>query len=459
MKTKAEKFNFKNGSENLTSHSGLTLIGMLLSKSGIGERLNDIVLPDMPSPIISHSDVLLSMIGTLSLGKSSFDDVERHRDNQYFKNAIGIDTVPSSSTLRERIGAAKGAFDVSLKAQTAEFIKEHCSPGNIWVGNESYVPLDIDVTPMDNSKTNKEGVSRTYKGYFGFAPIMAYIGKDGYLINAELREGKQHCQKGTPEFLEETLRLAKSATDSEILVRLDSGNDASENFVLMNDAEVKWICKLNPRSGGKQKWWDIAENMVEPIVLRKGQMKYTGVKMKPIDGSDKEMAVVFDVTVTDVLANGQMLITPEVEVDLYGTNLIKANENNGVIPLEEIIELYHAHGESEQFHSEIKTDMDIERLPSNNFQSNSLVLLLSMWAYNMLRLIGLEGVVESIYKTDSTMSRDRKKVTRRRLRTVLLDVIYLAGRIIRSGRTWSISFGRHQMAADAFSVFCKKFAT
>ena len=59
-------------------------------------------------------------------------------------------------------------------------------PGRLPSG---YVPVDIDVTPFDNSKTKKEGVSRTYKGYDGYAPIMAYIGTEGYLINAELREG------------------------------------------------------------------------------------------------------------------------------------------------------------------------------------------------------------------------------------------------------------------------------
>ena len=59
------------------------------------------------------------------------------------------------------------------------------------------VPVDIDVTPMDNSKSKKEGVSRTYKGFDGYAPMMAYIGTEGYAINFELREGKQHCQKGT----------------------------------------------------------------------------------------------------------------------------------------------------------------------------------------------------------------------------------------------------------------------
>ena len=49
------------------------------------------------------------------------------------------------------------------------------------------VPVDIDVTPMDNSKTSKQG-ARTYKGFDGYAPMMAYIGTEGYAVNFELRE-------------------------------------------------------------------------------------------------------------------------------------------------------------------------------------------------------------------------------------------------------------------------------
>jgi RNA-directed DNA polymerase len=44
-------------------------------------------------------------------------------------------------------------------------------------------------------------VSRTYKGVDGYAPIFSYLGTEGYLVNAELREGKQHSQKDTPAFL------------------------------------------------------------------------------------------------------------------------------------------------------------------------------------------------------------------------------------------------------------------
>ncbi len=69
----------------------------------------------------------------------------------------------------------------------------------------------------------------------------------------------------------------------------------------------------------------------------------------------------------------------------------------------EVIGLYHAHGECEQFHSEIKTDMDVERLPSGKFETNELVLELTILAYNILRMIGQE----SIGRKGTTEIRDR----------------------------------------------------
>ena len=104
--------------------------------------------------------------------------------------------------------------------------------------DNGFVPVDIDVTPFDNSKSNKEGVSCTYKGFDGYAPIMAYIGTEGYLVNLELWIGKQHCQKETPDFLRETIELCRQLTEKPLLIRLDSGNDASENIGIFNRAGI-----------------------------------------------------------------------------------------------------------------------------------------------------------------------------------------------------------------------------
>ena len=76
---------------------------------------------------------------------------------------------------------------------------------------------------------------------------------------------------------------------------------------------------------------------------------------------------------------GQYLLIPELEVNTWWTNLGLCDQD--------IIDLYHAHGECEQFHSEIKSDMAVERLPSGKFETNALILELTMIAYNILRTV------------------------------------------------------------------------
>ena len=139
-----------------------------------------------------------------------------------------------------------------------------------------YVPVDIDVTPFDNSKTRKEGVSRTYKGYNGYAPIMAYIGTEGYLVNAQLREGKQHCQCGTPAFLRETIALCRQITDEPLLIRLDTGNDSAENIGILLESGCYFIIKRNLRRESKDGWFEMAKANSQNITIpREGKTVYT----------------------------------------------------------------------------------------------------------------------------------------------------------------------------------------
>jgi hypothetical protein len=75
-----------------------------------------------------------------------------------------------------------------------------------------------------------KGVSRTYKGSDGYAPMPMYLGQEGYCLEFELREGKQHCQKDTPALLRKSLIHVQQITEQPLLLRLDSDNDAIENI-------------------------------------------------------------------------------------------------------------------------------------------------------------------------------------------------------------------------------------
>jgi len=131
------------------------------------------------------------------------------------------------------------------------------------------------------------------------------------------------------------------------------------------------------------------------------------------------------------------LLFPDIEVETYWTSLPD--------PPDIIINLYHDHGTSEQFHSELKTDLDLERLPSGKFATNNLVLHFGIFAYNILRIIG-----QMTMKLDKNMVPLRKKAQRRRVRTVIQNLITIACRLVCHARQVKLRFGRHSPWLNTF---------
>ena len=427
------EFIIKEGNELLTSHSGLALIGALLSRTALGARVDAMSLPGCRVPKIPHSDIVKAMIGLLCLGKPDFDAIEFFRGVNFFDHSLGISHCPASATLRQRLDLVGGTFDRIIREESAQLIRRTAqSIGTVSTIKGELAPLDIDVSPFDNSKTKKEGVSRTYKGDDGFAPIFAYIGREGYQVNVEFREGSQHSQKNTPAFLRETIGYARIITDTGILVRLDAGNDALDNIAVCIEKGIDWLIKRNLRRESLQDWLQIARKQGQQEFSRVGKTVWYGETHRQVDGFAKPLRIVFEV-IERTIKKGQFLLVPEIEVNTWWTSL-----EDAALP---VILLYHDHGTSEQFHSEIKSDMDLERLPSESFSTNSDIMSLALLAYNLLRLCGQESLREDNGNL-ANRAPYRKKSGRRRLRTVIQDLMYLASRISFHARRLYLSFGR-----------------
>ena len=121
------------------------------------------------------------------------------------------------------------------------------------------------------------------------------------------------------------------------------------------------------------------------------------------------------------------MLFPETEIDMYWTSLGVSDE--------EVIALYHIHAVCEQYHSEIKTDMGIERLPSGKFDTDALILKLTMIAYNILRIIGTAAM------KGNNMPVHHSTIKRRRIRTVIDNLILLAGHLTDHARKLRLSLG------------------
>jgi len=166
-----------------------------------------------------------------------------------------------------------------------------------------------------------------------------------------------------------------------------------------------------------------------------------------VEGFAAPLRIVFEVT-ERTTKNVQCLLVPEVEVDTYWTSL-EADPY-------QVILLYHDHGTCEQFHSEIKSDMDLERLPSEHFSTNSDIMTLALTAYNLLRLCGQESLREDNGNLEKRASH-RKKAQRRRLRTVMQDLMYMASRISFHARRMYLSFGRYNPWSEVWQNLYRGF--
>ena len=432
--------------ERIIPAGGLSVVGALLGKSDFVKKLNRMdVTKNRSQHQIKNGDILLTYLGMLCMGKPYFEAVhEMDDDKEFYKAALGITRkIPSEETLRQRMDDIGDSLrQTILEENIALLLANDIKPTAL---EDGYVPVDIDVTPMDNSKSKKEGVSRTYKGFDGYAPMMAYIGTEGYAINFELREGKQHCQKGTVEFLQETIELCKKLTDQPLLIRLDSGNDSIDNVAVLMDSGCYFIIKRNLRRESKEDWFDMAKQFCKNIENpRDGKTVYKGSDWKTVTSKqfDKEFTLRagYEITERTIDKNGQFYLIPDIEVETWWTNL-------GVDD-QEIINLYHAHGECEQFHSEIKTDMDLERLPSGKFNTNALILELAIMAYNILRMIG-QGTI------GGRAPRQKRDVKRRRLHTVISNLIMMACHITSHARQLIMGLGKSNVWRHIFADFCE----
>ena len=307
--------------------------------------------------------------------------------------------------------------------------------------------IDADATPYDNSGTKKEHVSWTYKGFDGYNPMKVYMGEEGRCIAAELRPGSWNGQRGFLYILERAHEAARKVTTLPLLYRLDSRHDALDNLIWMDDNENDCIIKWNKRKESahdRLKYAEESEHWCSRTGPRPGRRVgvFTVYVERGHNGKTHEFRRVMRVTVRTIDKKGRRLLIPEVEVEGRWTTLELADEA--------IIALYGEHGTGGQYHSGFKTDPGLERLPSGYFNTNDLVLNIAMLTYNILKHIGLCGLMDKKAPV-------RHSAKRRRVKTVMQELVNVAVRLIERSRQIWFRFSKDCASYPAFESVYGRF--
>ena len=453
------RFTIRQTQQLITGQAGLVLAGQALSRFAQLPQQFDPRFP-VRSTALPASNVIKSYLGLLCQAKSDFEAIEGYRKDGFFAQALGLRGVPSAARPRQRLDELADAEVLAAIDEVSERLLAR-SKAPITAVKTGHVPLDIDVFVMDNSQTAKEGVSRTYAGVDGYAPIGAYLGDQGWCVGLELREGSAHSANETDYVLERVLPRAVRLTSAPVLVQMDAGFDAGKCFAAIAHASaarthtgaapIEALVKWNPRGGGAKAVIEtaLADETRTWTHPREGKRETVFEDIMERRGSAGEVLAlrrILRVTERTIDRHGQRLLVPAYEVHGYLTTLAAETAD-----AETVIGLYAEHGTHERFHSEIKTDLDLERLPSGKFATNDLVLSLAGVAYNILRLIGQNALTG-----DDAPPRHAAK--RRRLRTVIQEMMCFAAAIAHHARQRFLVFGAHCPALTCFQRLHRQWA-
>jgi hypothetical protein len=423
------------GKLNLTSYSGLALIGQCCEAA----QVDRVIDPRLPvSQGMKTSDLVKAMTGLLSLGKSDFEAIEPFRTDRFFKEALGLSKVPSSAWMRQRLDAKASELRALTDELSVRLLERTEAPITPYKG---YVRFEIDTFVMDNSDTKKEDVGRTYQGVDGYCPIAGYLGNEGWNVGLELRAGAWHCARQTEYFYERAFARVKRLVKPEqaVLMVEDSGFDSARLLFAKAQERDAWaaegralefITKWNPRKQDKSAW--VAQAEAAGVFQETWPGKRVGLLELSVERAwrkeKRSFRLIVEVIERTIDRKGQHLLVPEIELAGWWTSLD--------LPAKEVIEHYRYHGTHEQFHAEIKSDLDLERLPSGKFDTNDCVLHLGAFAYNCLRLLGQLGLTGEIAPI-------RHPAKRRRLKTVLQEIMYRAAKFVAHARRLVLDFGRN----------------
>jgi hypothetical protein len=195
-----------------------------------------------------ESDHVLNLTYNLLAGGQHLEDIELRRQDEVFLNGLGAERIPDPTTagdftrrfslhdivtLEECINRARLAV---WKVQPEGFLKEAF--------------VDVDGTIAPTLGECKEGMDISYKGIWGYAPLVVSLANTKEVLYLVNRPGNAPSQSGSVEWIDRAVELVmpvagsvtlRGDTDFSHTEQLDRWDGAGTKFILGLDAHPKLV--------------------------------------------------------------------------------------------------------------------------------------------------------------------------------------------------------------------------
>ena len=353
-----------------------------------------------------ESDHVLNIAYNILAGGVRLEDIEQRRQDENFLNGLGAQRIPDPTTagdftrrfgpediflLQECFNRARQAV---WKMQPEGFLKEAF--------------IDVDGTIAGTEGECKEGIGLSYKGIWGYAPLIVSLANTKEVLYLVNRPGQSASHSGSVEWIDRAADLVeplagrvtiRGDTDFTHTAHLDRWDEAGRGFILGMDAHPKVVglAERLPASAWKRlerlpKYEILTEprqkgrRYKEQIVIEKGfrNQSLVGediaeIDYQPTKCSRKYRLVIVRKNIS--VQKGERALLDEIRYFFYITNRKDAAQK--------IVGLANGRCDQENVIEQLKNGVNAMRLPVHDLLSNWAYMVMAALAWNLKSWYGL----------------------------------------------------------------------
>lgn len=385
-----------------TAVGGIGLVHRLVRQIGLPRLIDDQVRVLKTRNPYSESDHVLNIAYNIVCGGRTLDDIELRRQDEAYMNALGAVRIPDPTTA----GDFLRRFDRHQIDVLSEAI--NTARTRVWKKNKSsffdLAIIDIDGTIAATQGECKEGMEMSYKGIWGYAPLLVTLANTGEILYTRNRPGNRPSHDECFDYLDPAVEVVRDAGFKRVRLRGDTAFSLTDDFDYWTEEKVEFVfgIQAHPKLVG------IAEGLEECDWrrLRRGkQTKCRRGKRKPrikqaiveergyknLELEHEEYAefsyrpnkccrdyrmVVLKKTIR--VKQGQDLLIPEIRFHFYITNVAKSD-----LTARQVIRNSNERCNQENLIEQSKNGVHAMRMPCDTLLANDAYMVIACLAWNI----------------------------------------------------------------------------
>jgi hypothetical protein len=203
-----------------TAYGGIGLIRNLVQEIGLAEEIDQRLCLFKVHLPYHESDHVLSLAYNALCDGRCLEDLEQRRQDEAYLNLLGAERIPDPTTAGDFCRRFHESNLIQLVA-AYDAVRQ-----KVWAQQPpaffAEARLDADGTLVGTSGECKQGMDMSYKGVWGYHPLIVSLANTGEVLRLINRPGNRPSHEGAAEQLDQGITLCRSAGFKKIVLRGDT---------------------------------------------------------------------------------------------------------------------------------------------------------------------------------------------------------------------------------------------